>query len=379
MKLPVFTRFSLTFFFAAALFVLSSCSSTTETVEPEAAPEELANSLGPLSDTPEGELFQTAKRHFEVGLYSVSRTSFETLRDSYPVGAFSEFAEIKAADSYFEASEYDAAAVMYEELLKNRPASEAVPYLLLRTARSYQLANNGVGRDTAPLVKSLQFYGKLLTQYPNSPYSEGAEALKKQVEEVLAAYEKEVIEFYKKQGKETAVQARSSEFESKWGQPFEKFEYVEAQSMPQEQIGEAPEGSRVLFETTIASAGETSPAVSGEPARAQKAVSFNSASSIRLVECDRDQNLVLIHLSRLPEKLETITSQNPVQERGGMMRFSLIQPIKFEGSYYERSCFGDNDLRILKDGTVELKRSGSEGELITLDNPPRIMLALTAP
>src|SRR5690606_5146246 len=98
------------------------------------------------------------------------------LRDGYPLGPYTEFAEIKIADTHFFLRNYADAAPYYEQLLQNRSSSQSAAYLTLQAGRSYHLSNKGLGRDASALEKALTFYERVVEQFPRSLYAEAARA-----------------------------------------------------------------------------------------------------------------------------------------------------------------------------------------------------------
>jgi outer membrane protein assembly factor BamD len=196
----------------ALLPFLSGCSSTP--ADPKA--KELPSSEKVNIDASQANLFDAAQGLFQRELYSVAKESYESLRNGYPLGPYSEYSEVKYADAHFATGDYAAAGVLYENFVKDHPASAAVPYALFMAARSYHLSNKGVGRDPAPLDKARAGYEQLLIRYPNSVYAESAAQHKREVLEQLALYQLMVLEFYKNQDKEEAFRNRSKEFSESW-------------------------------------------------------------------------------------------------------------------------------------------------------------------
>ena len=209
------------------LIILVACGSTAgilgcgnsveETLKPLGGATEIVEEKVASIDTPEAELFENGKRYYQVALYSQAKETFEAIRDGYPLGPYAEFAEIKIADCEFQTAQYGSAALLYEEFLKNHPASVSSPYVLMRAAQSYQLSHRGIGRDSTSLHKALELYDQLLTRYPDSMHAGLAKEQRAQTQEYLAAYEKMVIDFYRNKGSTPATESRNKAFEQKFG------------------------------------------------------------------------------------------------------------------------------------------------------------------
>lgn len=194
------------------------CWGTSESdVKPEMEPKELTTKEeSSTADGSEADLARLGKKLYQVGMYSVARDSFTSLRDRYPLGAYSTFAQIKVADTYFFNRQYNEAAKNYDTFLKNYPGHGDTPYVKLQAARSHVASARGSGRDRSPLERGLVLYDELVTEYPASPYSAIAQQERVPVVEQLASYDREIIEFYKKQGNEAAVADRERQFQERW-------------------------------------------------------------------------------------------------------------------------------------------------------------------
>jgi outer membrane protein assembly factor BamD len=201
--------------FAILLMVICwvGCSSKNN---PDEVRELSLSSGGPSIDTPQLELLETARRYYAQGLFSVSRESFESLRDGYPLGPYAELAEIKIADTHFEASEYIEAAIHYEEFLTKYPTSDSASYAAMRAGRSFQLSHRGVGRDREPLDKAINFFTMVMARYPDSIYSQPAQSYLRAAQADLARHEKVVLDYYRKQKNQGAYEARKQLFEEKY-------------------------------------------------------------------------------------------------------------------------------------------------------------------
>lgn len=184
----------------------STASETPKPEEPKA--KEIPTSLAKPSELGEDELIFRAKRYYEVGLYTESRENFEAIKATYPLGPFGEFAEIKSADALFDTGAFADAAKAYEELARARPVSEALPYVMFRTARAHQLSQRGIGRDMTALDKAQNHYEELLRRFPNSRHSIAAKQFLAVVINDKAEYAKSIRDFYQRRGKQGAAESR---------------------------------------------------------------------------------------------------------------------------------------------------------------------------
>ncbi len=392
-------QFKLSAIICVALLV--GCSSSDK-VSPELEPpQELTLGSKAAVETPEAELLREAQRYFDSGVYSVAKDVFERLRDGYPLGAYAEFAAIKVADCEFESSNFPIAAALYEEFLKNRPASRSTPYVLLRAARSNQLANQGIGRDDTSLRRARDLYLELLDKYPNSPFAEGARTLLQQAELTLSENYVLIIEFYRKQGKDPAVLAREEKFREHFGAEAILRETGEPPSAPREMVAEAPVGTPVLIEQSVLAAIPESGEDGSDNSSDRMARAFGTNDSdasihsiagahaarraraslpvVRLVECDRARGFIFLHLSTDIPYPGSVEALGPLVASDGV--FSLrIEGVSTPGKdQLERDCFGSGDVTISPDGNVAIHSSrptGATAQVLELTSPSRILVAI---
>jgi len=222
--------------FLCALCLLPSGCSSSSDPEPEPEAKELKTSKDSQeTDAPEAELVQTSKKLYQIGMYTVARDSFASLKDRYPLGAYANFAEVKYADSFFFNREYNEAAKAYESIIKNYPASPDLPYIKLQAARSHVASARDAGRDRQPWERGLTIYSEIIAAYPGTDYSNLAKAERAKVIEELSAYDREIIEFYRREGNQAAVDAREARFKERWGSLI-----TEPSPAPEETIAPLP-------------------------------------------------------------------------------------------------------------------------------------------
>lgn len=190
-------------------FCLLGCSSSSP-VPPEPKPKEIPTSVSKPSELTEEELIFRAKRYYEVGLYSEARENFEAIRSTFPLGPYGEFAEIKSADALFDTGAFGDAAKAYEELARDHPVSEALPYVLFRAGRSYQLSQRGIGRDMTALDRAQDKFSELLKRFPDSRHAWAAKEFLAAVMKDKADYAASIRDFYLHQGKNKAAEVRTS-------------------------------------------------------------------------------------------------------------------------------------------------------------------------
>lgn len=366
--------------FPLLLLLVSGCSSNKPD-EPKEITETKKDQESDVSvDTPEEELFKQGKRIYQAGLFSIARESFETLRSGYPLSPYVEFAEVKVADCHFEAGEYSAAATAYEEFVKNRPLSSSAPYMLYKAARSYQLSSSGVGRDSAPLEKSLQFYDSFLEKYPDSYYSIAARKFRSEVAESLAKHEQRIMAFYKKRNRPDALAAREKQFEEKWNPILEKTSFSDEPKSHDAPKGVAPTSPEVQeaisqdLQETEKAATVSRVATKSTP---KELTAFDTSGKTRIlrVQCTTTgARGVFIYLDkRIDDSIVQSPSVFSSNKDKNLITVNIPNAIAKEES--SSDCFETGDLTVTTEGKVQVRTAG-DASVISLDNPPRVFVAL---
>lgn len=347
--------------FSSAL-LFSGCSSS----KPEGEPTEISEQKkdGNVSlDSPEIVLLQEAQRSYQSGMYSMARENFEALRTGYPVGAYTEYAEVKIADCHFEEGDYETAAQGFEDFVKNHPVSQTVPYALYMSGRSHQLANKGVGRDPMSLEKAAKSYERLIKEYPKSFYTIAAAEHQKEVVEKIAEHEEEIIAFYHKRDKEGAAAARESSYSSVLSPRVEGARKAaeEESSKEKEQQGSAE----------AAAAPGAEPVPTPVPTPVAQASAGIQIEDVKCESPGTGKPRIFIHLSR-PLSPEFEKEHGSLQPVNGRISFTIPDA---SGPDLTKECPGTGGLVVKQDGRVELK-TDKTARLMSLKKPDRILILL---
>lgn len=354
-------RWGATVLATGALLALTGCASTPP-AEPEAA--EIPLDTVTAVDTPEEALLAEAKRYYASELYTVARESFKSLAASYALGAYAEFAEIKAADAYFETNEFDVARTMYTDLMQNRPASRALPYLLFRAGRSFQLSHRGVGRDPAALEKALEFYDRLIATYPTSVYTDAARAHRLEVVRDLGQSERVVADFYARRQNLPAVAAREATIDQKWS-PLMQVAHAATGVETMRYIPEAAPPSEVTTSAQANGPRETA-AVSPPPVPTP----LPGVSITRAVCQSGPPAQVYLALNQELPAGSAVSGSALVASPDAPLRLEL-PGVTSRGLTVD--CFGSRDLTVSPTGVVELA-GVARATIMSLRNPHRLLL-----
>lgn len=342
------------------LLALPGCSTSKDGTATELQPEKDA-----VVDGTEDELLQKGKEMYAAGRYVLAKDTFHSLRQAFPLGPYAEFADIKAADSQFALAFYDEAAVHYEEILKDRPSTKAADYILLMAGRSNQLANKGTGRDPKSLERARQFYERLIREYPSSMYADTAKNFLTETLTSLAEHHEQVLDYYSRSGNEDAYETRKKEFEQEWLGHLARVEEEEdedddeEEKQEQEQEGDDDEK---------------------EPGSKKKRdVQLGADPEVLKIECreQEDGKLVSVYLDRpvedLPERI-----QNTNNFSNNVSKNFLIRLGNSTGKEVLWNCFEPNDIRLRKNGDLEITSSSTPARVFTELKPSRLHVLLKA-
>ena len=351
---------------------LSGCWGSDDPEPEEVA--EIPTGIGNVTDGSQEELIYASKRLYESGIYSISKENLEALKNNYPEGPYVEFAEIKVADSEFAIRNYSESAILYEEFVKDHPSSQTVPYAILRAGRSHQLSSRGVGRDSEPMAKAAEYYGTILSDYPDSPYVEAATRYREKALSDLAESEKLIMEYYKGLGKEAAYEARKAEFEDKWAALIKTEEELEAAALvkntvPEGIVAETESPEKVLLASTY----KDSARASMRP----KKGSNNSAASapanrprIQQVKClTQGKKRANIYFTKALDR-KFNNELGKLEPKNGKITLNLpamaTRPIAVD-------CLAEKDLKINTLGKLELRSETSVSTMV-LKHPDRLLI-----
>jgi len=175
----------------------SGCSDLKKTFDFTSIDEE-GNEIAGAADLnlPAKELLVQGMDDYNVGKYFTAVEFFEDILNRFPFSPEATLAELKAADCSFQLERYQEALLLYEEFENRHPTNESIPYVMFQKAMCNYKQIDRIDRDTAGAIKSIELFKQLLKAYPNSPYSNEAQARIIAATEFLANHEYFVVEYY---------------------------------------------------------------------------------------------------------------------------------------------------------------------------------------
>jgi outer membrane protein assembly factor BamD len=397
------------------IFILLGCGGS-ETPKPEPELTELVQSGAGFDtslDTPEGVLFAQAKRFYASKLFTEARESFEMLRDGYPFGAYTEFAEVKIADCYFQTREFLTAATLYEEFGKQHPSSTSLDYTTMQAGRSYLLANNGIGRDAIPLQKAVVIFEQFEKHFPDSIYRAEVREAHRDARMRVIQQELAVIDFYERTGKAEAAKIRFEELSKMYPVPeVVKAAHageIELALLSQENVLGSAEPATVVAlapveivevarptetaqadlqvpallvaqwsekqvaENSTAKVGmaRLAPRQENQVAEAANTTPYDTQIRILRVDCQPEKHQILFHLSRDPKAEDELPLDQELTVKDGHLKI----PTSFGVSKaIAMRCLGE--VSIGTDGEIAVQTTKQAATLFSLANPPRLLLTL---
>jgi outer membrane protein assembly factor BamD len=136
--------------------------------------------------------------YYSHGKYEKAKKSFETLLNQYPFSEYSLLAELKTADSNYNLDNYEEAFLQYKDFEEHHPTNEAIPYVMFQMAMCYYSQIDTIDRDTSTAANAIYSFSRLLRAFPNSAYTEEAQARIRAARNFLANHEYYVASFYER-------------------------------------------------------------------------------------------------------------------------------------------------------------------------------------
>ncbi len=145
---------------------------------------------------------------FSTGRYYKARKYFDEILDYYPFSPEARLAQLKGADSNYYMENYQEALMLYHEFEERHPTNEAIPYVMYHIGMCHYQQIDRIDRDTSGAESAIKEFSKLLRAFPNSPYSNEANARIRAANEFLVNHEYFVVEFYLRTEKYEEAQSR---------------------------------------------------------------------------------------------------------------------------------------------------------------------------
>ena len=145
---------------------------------------------------PEAQLTARAIEYFQKERYQLAEEEFQKIRDRYPFSPYATVAELRLADCKYYRGIYEEAIPLYQDFEKLHPTNEAIPYVIFQIGSCYYNLMDTPDRDQTATKNMIATYERLITRYPDSPFTLEAEKRIKEGRALLAEHEWVVAQWY---------------------------------------------------------------------------------------------------------------------------------------------------------------------------------------
>lgn len=193
--------------FCCVLFFAAGCSTLGESNDPEKMSAEA--------------LYKASKNAMNMADYETALSFLETLESRFPFGRYTQQAQIDIIYAYYKFDEPESAIASAERFIKLYPQHPNVDYAYYMLGLSnfnkgmgsldYLLDLDPVERDPGSATEALNHFSNLVTQFPDSRYTNDAKQRVIYLHNNLAEHDVSVARFYLDRQAYIAAARRASE------------------------------------------------------------------------------------------------------------------------------------------------------------------------
>lgn len=176
-----------------ALFSMGGCSSKEKPQDPLTV------------DRPAEEIFNEANQAAQDKQYQKAATLFAEIERQHPYSEYATQAQLRQAESAYDALKYDDAIVALDRFIELHPGSDQVSYALYLKAMCYYEQMTDVARDQAMTRNALDALDAVINRYPDSKFARDASFKRDLVMDHLAGKDMEIGRYYMKKGEYNAA------------------------------------------------------------------------------------------------------------------------------------------------------------------------------
>ncbi len=137
-----------------------------------------------------------AMEYFYTGRYILAEEIFQKVRDRFPFSPQATLAELRLADCKYYRMLYEEAIPLYQEFQKLHPNNDAIAYVIFMEGSCYYELMDSADRDQENTHRMIDTYKRLLSRYPDSPFSYEAGKRIMEGRNLLAEHELIVATWY---------------------------------------------------------------------------------------------------------------------------------------------------------------------------------------
>lgn len=184
-------------FLVVALFALLGCASQ------------------PTTDTPEqnqqaATLYREARELLDAGDYTTAVKRLEDMQAQFPFGPYSEQAQLDIIYAYYKANDTESTVAAADRFIRFNPRHAKVDYAAYMKGVAQQeqgrgflqslLNVNRAERDPEPLRQAFYSFRTLLETHPESRYAQNAREHMRELRNLLAQHEIQIMDYYVRRG-----------------------------------------------------------------------------------------------------------------------------------------------------------------------------------
>ena len=144
-------------------------------------------------------LFEIAKELEEDELYEQALQKYAEVRNKHPYSRYAVQAELRIADVHFKRENYEEAQIAYQIFKDLHPKHPQIAYVTHRLALCYfHRLPSTIDRDLGQANRAILYFNEVLSNFPRSKYAKEAKKKRDEVQNMLAAKELYIADFYYK-------------------------------------------------------------------------------------------------------------------------------------------------------------------------------------
>ena len=182
------------------------------------------------------EIYSKGEAFLKKGRTATARKYFEQVTLREDAGELKDKASVAIADTFYEDGNIDTfseAISRYQSFLSFHAMHPLAPYCQYRIGMAYFKEMDRPDRDVMPARSAKESFRRLIENYPNSEYVAEAREKSAEVDNILAAHEIYVGDFYLKSGHPKSAISRYRQvldsYPNYWNIPLVTFRLAEAE------------------------------------------------------------------------------------------------------------------------------------------------------
>lgn len=149
-------------------------------------------------DRPAEEIFNEANEAVQEKQYQKAATLFAEVERQHPYSEYATQAQLRQAESAYDALRYDEAIIAIDRFVDLHPGSDQVPYALYLKAMCFYEQMTDVARDQEMTRNARDALDTVINRYPDSKYARDASFKRDLVTDHLAGKDMEIGRYYMK-------------------------------------------------------------------------------------------------------------------------------------------------------------------------------------